>query len=148
MSLGDLSRMPDVWSPLWLSHVNAQADAVAHRNRNNRMMVGYYSDNELGWAAARGQPEHWPPAACLGDQGTAAPQPASKQLDIGTFQYALSLNASYATYSKAWELAVSKRGSVQAAGEAWGLGEQLTSEHLLGQLTTAKGLALCSDKFA
>jgi hypothetical protein len=46
-------NLPDVFDPAWLSAVDAEANKLCTPRRDSKQVIGYFTDNELGW----GQPD-------------------------------------------------------------------------------------------
>jgi hypothetical protein len=116
-------RLPDVFDPAWPAAAVAHAAAVAAPWAGRRELVGWFTDEALGW----------------GDTNPARP---------GLFQVCLSLEPSLVAHHAAWEFALAANGGTpEALGKRWGLA--LTRREQVRQLTLAEtpvgGAAFADD---
>ena len=96
--LGPGLRLPDVFDPRWPEAAEAHAAAVAAPWAGRRELVGWFTDDALGWGAGP-------------DSGLP-----------GLFQACLALEPSLAAHHAAWEFALaSNGGSVESVARRWGL---------------------------
>ncbi len=90
-------RLPDVFDPRWPDAAEAHAAAVAAPWLGRRELVGWFTDDGLGW-------------------GTADPSRP------GLFQACLSVEPSLAAHHAAWEFALAANGgTLEALSARWGL---------------------------
>lgn len=102
-------RLPDVFDPRWPAAAEAHASAVATPWARRPELVGWFTDDALGW----------------GDVDPARP---------GLFQVCLSLEPAHAAHHAAWEFALAANGgTLEAAGRRWDL--DLAHREHLRQLT-------------
>jgi agarase len=107
--LGPGLRLPDVFDPRWPAAAEAHAAAVVAPWAGRRELVGWFTDDALGWGATEpGRP--------------------------GLFQACLSVEPSLAAHHAAWEFALAANGgSLEALGRRWGL--ELVHRERVRQLT-------------
>lgn len=90
-------RLPDVFDPRWPVAAEAHAMAVAPGWSGRRELVGWFTDDGLGW----------------GDTHPGR---------VGLLQVCLSLEPSFAAHHAAWEFVLAANGgSLEGLGRAWGL---------------------------
>jgi hypothetical protein len=98
-------RVPDVFDPRWPAAAEAHAATVAAPWAGRPELVGWFTDDALGWGPA---------------------DPAQP----GLFQLCLSLEPSHASHHAAWEFALAANGGrIEAAARRWGI-EMAHREHL------------------
>jgi hypothetical protein len=84
------ARLPDVFDPAWAPAADALAAQHCAPRRDERALLGWFTDHELGWA----QPES-------GARPAAAPT---------LLQLCLSLEPGFAAYHAAWEFTLALHG--------------------------------------
>lgn len=105
-------RLPDVFDPRWPERAEAHAAALAAPWAGRPELVGWFSDDALGWGAVN---------------------PSRP----GLFQACLALEPALAAHHAAWEFALATNGgSLEALGRRWGL--ELGHREHLRQLTRAE----------
>ncbi|MEN9842062.1 MAG: hypothetical protein RL376_1862 [Verrucomicrobiota bacterium] len=89
-------RLPDVFDPRWPLAAEAHAAAVAAPWLGRRELVGWFTDDALGWGDSPG--------------------------GISLLQSCLSLEPAYSAHHAAWEFVLAANGGTHdALGRAWGL---------------------------
>ncbi len=89
-------RLPDVFDPRWPDAAEMHAAAVAAPWSGRRELVGWFTDDALGWGGTGGAP--------------------------GLLQLCLSLEPSFAAHHAAWEFVLAAySGSLEALGRCWGV---------------------------
>lgn len=118
---GRALRLPDVFDPRWTVAAEAHAAEVAAPWLGRRELVGWFTDDTLGWGEAPENP-------------------------ITLLQSCLSLEPSFAAHHAAWEFVLAAHeSSPSGVGRRWGL--SLTHREHLRQLTRAER-ALSGPSFA
>ena len=106
-------KLPDVFDPAWERAIDAWAKKLCTPRRDSPYLLGYFTDNELGWA----QPTEEDIAA------QSVPE-AAKNLPPKMFllQQCLTAPGTSGSYKAAWEF-VSKRydNDLPALSKAWGV---------------------------
>jgi agarase len=116
-------RLPDVFDPGWPAAAEAHAAAVAASWAGRRELVGWFTDDALGWGET---------------------EPGR----VGLLQACLSLEPSLAAHHAAWEFVLAANGgSLESLGRAWGV--TLSHREHVRQLTRAEraldGATFASD---
>jgi hypothetical protein len=102
-------HLPDVFAPEWAEAIDAQAKLLCTPLRESRELVGYFTDNELGW----GQPET--------DEIWGAPDAINRRGPT-LLQACLAAPAETAAHAAAWKFVLDRHGNDFAAvAKAWGL---------------------------
>lgn len=104
-------RLPDVFDPGWAGVCEARAEAVTRRWGGRRELVGYFTDEALGWGEARAD-------------------------RAGLLQVCLSLEPSFPAYHAAWEFVLAPHGG-DLAGLARAWGAELPNREVVRQRTLA-----------
>ena len=117
-------RLPDVFDPRWPAAARAHARAVADEWRGRPELVGWFTDDALGW-------------------GDTAPG------RVGLLQTCLALEPSLVAHHAAWEFVLAANGgTLEALGRAWGLA--LTRREHVRQLAREEralgGTAFAADE--
>lgn len=79
--------MEDLWDPAWVDHVHATVDAVTAAHRDDPLLLGYWTDNELHWGP------DWRPAHLFDEYLDRPATSAGKQHLLGW------LEARYPTFA-------------------------------------------------
>ncbi len=96
------ASLPDVFDPRWVEACHRRARECCGRYLTNRRLVGYFTDDDLGWAQPREQTK------------TAGPSKPA------LLQVCLSLEPSFAVYHAAWEFVLAPHGGDLAVlARAW-----------------------------
>jgi hypothetical protein len=117
-------RLPDVFDPAWPKHIDGIAARLCAPRQKSRQLIGYFTDNELGW----GQPQ------------TDAIWGAPEQMNLKgpmLLQVCLTLPPDRAARRAAWEFVLARHGNdLGQVGQAWGVALRDRAE--LTRLTDAK----------
>ena len=106
-------RLPDVFDPDWPARAATRAAEVCGPAASNRELVGWVTDDALGWGS-----------------------PASANRP-GLLQTCLSLEPAFATYHAAWEFALASHGGkLDALSRAWGV--SVPNKETVRELTRAE----------
>lgn len=105
---GNTRPMPDIFDPAWIQAVNNKARTLCATKRNSKDLVGYFTDNEIGFG-----------------------QPADFGLDLGfvnagRFGYSLlrsflGLEEGVAARERAWSFIRERHENLAALSKAWGV---------------------------
>lgn len=116
------ARLPDVFDPDWSRMAALHAIEVCAPLARERQLIGWITDDDLGWAQS-------PPAT----EDSGSPPTL--------LQICLSLEPGFAAYHAAWEFVLALHGGKLAAvGRAWGL--PLANREVVRELTRVeRGLA-------
>jgi hypothetical protein len=146
--------LPDVFDPQWATNLDARCAPICALSRSNKMMIGYFLDNERNFRETRGHGTRFVakhPTYVVGGvreeaKIVVAAEPAADEEALGLLQYCLSFgDRRPPVYRKAWEFALARHGGDRAAvGKAWGVA--LESDKAVQELT-ARGERLISDAY-
>jgi len=121
---GPGARVPDVFAPRWIEACDRAAAERCGARALSRDLIGYCTDDELGWA----QPSHEGDADGIGAIRAGWPT---------LLQICLSLEPSFPAYHAAWEFTLAAHGGELAnLARAWGA--DLPNKQTLRQLTMAE----------
>ena len=129
--------MPDVFDPLWLAYVDSRVENVTSVTSTAPYnLVGYFTDNELGW------PHFCDAFKCLPPSST--PLPIAQQ-GLGLLQQCLSLTPDRPAYTASWNFVLARHGgSLAALSLAWELPTPVTTQAEVLTLYTQQNLTLAS----
>lgn len=116
-------RLPDVFDPKWHAAIDAQAKRLCEPLRDSRDLIGYFTDNEMGW----GQPkaEHIWGASDEVNAGQGAPS---------LLQFCMTLPEDRPACQRAWQFALERHGNdVMQLSRDWGVA--FSSKQELDDLT-------------
>lgn len=104
---GDARAMPDIFDPAWLQAVNSKARTLCATKRNSKDLVGYFTDNEIGF----GRPDDF--GLDLGF------------VNAGRFGYSLlrsflGLEEGIPARERAWSFIRERYANLDALSQAWG----------------------------
>jgi hypothetical protein len=104
-------NLPDVFDPAWERAADEKARLLCTPRRASRDLVGYFTDNELGWAQPEGDSKDDNPAA-----------PSAQKAGLTLLQQCLCLPSDQGAYKAAWAFALARhRGDSVAVARAWGV---------------------------
>jgi hypothetical protein len=104
----DEDGLPDVFDPAWQHHIDDIAKKLVEPERNSKALVGYFTDNELGWDGA-------PPGGL--NLATDALDPNHSPTLL---QLSLSQAPGRPVYQEAWRFVLARHGgSLQKVAAAW-----------------------------
>ena len=127
------TKVPDVYSDRWAKIIDAKARQICASRRDSRMLVGYFTSNEIGFGELMDY-----------DKQPIPSDTPVKSKEIGLLQRCLGGDADAAATREAWAFVTRRHGSTAAAARAWKL-PQLTPQ-ALAKLTEA-GQAVFSAGF-
>jgi len=136
--------LPDVFDPEWAKNLDARCRTICPISRTNRMMIGYFVDNERGFKESRryntrfiaNSPTYVLDGVKAAQAGmVVAAEPKDDAKALGLLQYCLSFSdRKPPAYKKAREFILDRHGGTLAkVGEAWGV--TLDSEDAIKELT-------------
>jgi hypothetical protein len=100
--------LPDVFDPAWEKGIDARARKVAAPQRTSKQLIGYFTDNELGW-------EQMPQGGLQLASDALDPKHSPTLL-----QLCLSQQPGKAAYEAAWSFVLARHGnSLQKLAAAW-----------------------------
>jgi len=124
--------IPDVFDPLWQQAADRKAELLCRPRKDSKLLVGYFTDNEIGFAEPRRSGRQADPAAA-----TSPGRP-------GLLQICLSADEKRSAHQVAWDMVLKKHGTTQKAAAAWGIKD--ASLEALRRMR-ADGTAIVSDGF-
>jgi hypothetical protein len=100
-------KLPDVFDPAWVAAIDEVARALCPPRRDSRWLVGYFTDNELGW----GQPDT--------DEIWGAPDAVNRKGPT-LLQACLSLPPERAAHRAAWQFVLARHDNdLKKLARAW-----------------------------
>ncbi len=105
------AHLPDVFDPKWAAAIDAKAKEICTPRRDSKMLVGYFTDNEMGWGQAGGEAI---------EAQTRAVNPSPRTVTL--LQALITLAESFAGGEAAWTMALSRHdNSIAKLSTAWEL---------------------------
>lgn len=138
--LAPLSGMPDPFSPEWEVYADARARNVCTPLADMTSLVGYYTDNELGFVSID-DPEGPTPVS-------ESPLPESKYAHRTILQTCLSLGTNSSAFNVSWGFVLGRHGGTLAQlSSDWAISPPLQSPTDVNTRLTAQGLVLANQQF-
>jgi hypothetical protein len=104
--------LPDIYDPQWLAAVDAKCRELCTPRRASKPLVGYFTDNELGWGQTH---EELP-------DGAPPPDPKTGRPRMTLLQVLLSLTPPRPAREAAWEFVLQRHNQDLAeVARAWAL---------------------------
>ncbi|MCC5829341.1 MAG: hypothetical protein JJU36_07820 [Phycisphaeraceae bacterium] len=105
-------RVPDVYDPRWREAIDIQAGKLCTPLRKSRELIGYFTDNELGW----GQPatdEMWGASDMVNRKGPTLLQailgmPEDAPAKREAWAFVMGRHADLAALGRAWEIEIKR----------------------------------------
>jgi len=98
--------VPDIFSEEWKAAIDKKARALCSPKRNSKVMVGYFTDNEIGFGRA-------------GDFGLDPGFKNAGRFGFSLLRETLGLDSSKAAYKKAWEFIFNRYSNLNELAFAW-----------------------------
>ncbi len=118
--------VPDVFDPKWLEEIDAKAKDVVAPRLNSKLLVGYFTDNELDWASGKTPDQPINPEWLL-----------TSEVKPSLLQFSLSLEEGRPAYAAAWDFVLKRHGnSLQQLAKDWQVA--IDSKDTVKQWTKAK----------
>lgn len=130
----DYIYLPDVFDPEWLKQIDAKAKNVAAPIAKSKQLVGYFTDNELGWAQAQTPDRKVDPSLLL-----------TSEARLSLLQIFLSLEEKQPGYKAAWDFVLKRHSnSLEQLAKDWQV--EITSQETIKQWTNEKK-AIVSESY-
>ena len=98
--------VPDIFSEEWKAAIDKKARALCSPKRNSKVLVGYFTDNEIGFGRA-------------GDFGLDPGFKNAGRFGFSLLRETLGLDSSKAAYKKAWEFIFNRYSNLNELAFAW-----------------------------
>ncbi len=105
---GDARPLPDIFDPAWLQAVNSKARTLCASRRYSRDLVGYFTDNEIGFGRSD-------------DTGLDLGFGNSDRFGYSLLRSFLGLEAGVPARERAWAFVWERYDSFDALSRAWGI---------------------------
>ena len=136
-----LEKFPDVWNPQWSENVDKKCQKLCTPLKDNKMLLGYFLDNERGFMQVLGNHQiiiaNAPTYRHSGPIKTAQLELESeaklKPKGIGLLQFCLSQDRDTPAAKKAWEFVLNRHAFLESLGKAWQI--NITSKETIRDLT-------------
>ena len=105
--------LPDVFDPTWEAAIDGRAKERCAPYRNSRLMVGYFTDNEMGWSQLRQGPTPLvfdPSQQVLREKGNPS-----------LLQLCLALPPDRAAHKASWRWLLTRYDSLDKIAASWGV---------------------------
>ncbi len=103
---GSGKSIPDIFSDDWKVAIDKKARALCSPKRNSKDLVGYFTDNEIGFGRA-------------GDFGLDPGFKNAGRFGFSLLRETLGLDSSKAAYKKAWGFVFDRYSNLNALADAW-----------------------------
>ncbi len=147
------TKFPDVWDSQWIENIDAKCKKLCEPLKNNKMLLGYFLDNERGFMQVLKHNEK-----IISHAPTYQSKPIDREQDLsqlsdpsivnlkgmGLLQFSLSLSEEVPAAQKAWDFVLKRHQSLENLGKAWQI--EVNSKDDFKNLTT-KGEVLISPTY-
>lgn len=122
-----IEKFPDVWDSQWAENVDQKCQKLCTPLKENKMLLGYFLDNERGFMEMLGNhqsivanaPTYRHSGLIKPEQLDLAAEPKLNPKGIGLLQFCLSQNNDIPAAKKAWAFVLNRHGSLESLGKAW-----------------------------
>ncbi|WP_222427145.1 hypothetical protein [Hyella patelloides] len=142
------NKFPDVWDSRWSDHVDAKCKKLCQPLKNNKMLLGYFLDNERGFMEVLKHNERiianapiYQAEKTTEKQNSELPEePILNAEGIGLLQFSLSQPDDVPASLKAWEFVLQRHKSLEGLSKAWQI--NINSQDSLKNLTAERKLLI------
>ncbi len=103
---GNSKKIPDIFSQEWKIAIDRKARALCAPKRNSKDLVGYFTDNEIGFGK-------------VDDFGMDPGFVNAGRFGFSLLRETLALDSGQAAYTKAWEFLMGRYSSMEMLSDAW-----------------------------
>ena len=136
-----INKFPDVWNPEWSKNVDQKCQKLCTPLKDNKMLLGYFLDNERGFMDVLGQGESIIANAPIyrhkgfqnNNQLELPAEPKLNPKGIGLLQFCLSQGQEIPAFQKAWEFILNRYDTLENLSQAWQI--EIASENTIRLLT-------------
>ncbi|MEA5535406.1 hypothetical protein [Crocosphaera sp. XPORK-15E] len=143
-----MEKFPDVWHPEWAENIDEKCKNLCTPLKNNKMLLGYFLDNERGFMEVLGHNEsiisYSPTYRYNGpikpDQLELPAEPKLNPKGIGLLQFCLSQKQEIPAAQKAWEFVLTRHTSLKNLGKVWQI--EIVSKENIRNLTAREEILI------
>ncbi|MDJ0729568.1 MAG: hypothetical protein QNJ33_06195 [Crocosphaera sp.] len=147
-----VTKFPDVWNPQWAENVDKKCQKLCSPLKNNRMLLGYFLDNERGFmkmiktneTIIANAPTYLRRGSKQSDELELPAEPKLNPKGIGLLQFCLSQKQDVPAAKKAWQFVLSRYISLEKLGQAWQI--NIPSKETIRELSLREEI-LISDNY-
>ena len=142
------TKFPDVWDARWSDNIDAKCKQLCQPLKNNKMLLGYFLDNERGFMEILKHNQKIISNAAIyqsqkitNKKKSALPEePILNTEGIGLLQFALSQPNNLPAAQKAWDFVLQRHKSLEDLSKAWQI--KIDSPDTIKQLTEQRKLLI------
>lgn len=143
-----IEKFPDVWNPEWIKNVDQKCQKLCTPLKNNKMLLGYFLDNERGFMDLLGQgekiisnaPTYRHNGLIKTHQLELPAEPKLNPKGIGLLQFCLSQDCALPASQKAWQFVLTRYGSLENLSQAWQI--EIASKDTIRELTVREEILI------
>ncbi|EAZ91494.1 hypothetical protein [Crocosphaera chwakensis] len=147
-----VTKFPDVWDSQWIENVDKKCQKLCTPLKNNKMLLGYFLDNERGFmeminsneTIIANAPTYRYDGPIQSDDFELPAEPKLNAKGIGLLQFCLSQKQDIPAAQKAWEFVLNRYSSLEKLGQAWQI--NITAKESIRDLTLREEI-LISDNY-
>ncbi|MDJ0598949.1 MAG: beta-galactosidase [Crocosphaera sp.] len=147
-----VNKFPDVWNPQWAENVDKKCQKLCTPLKNNKMLLGYFLDNERGFMEMTksneriiaNAPTYRYDGPIKSDEIELPSEPKLNPKGIGLLQFCLSQKQDIPAAQKAWEFVLTRYSSLENLGKAWQI--NIKSKESIKELTLKEEIII-SDNY-
>ncbi len=142
------TKFPDVWDSQWSENIDTKCKQLCQPLRNNKMLLGYFLDNERGFMEVLGHNETIIANAPIYQskqvnhkkKSELPEEPILNTEGMGLLQFSLSQPEDVPAAKKAWEFVMQRYESLEGLSKAWQI--EINSPDSLKNLTEQRKLLI------
>ncbi len=147
-----VTKFPDVWDSKWIENVDKKCQKLCTPLKNNKMLLGYFLDNERGFmeminsneTIMANAPTYRYDGPIKSDEFELPAEPKLNPKGIGLLQFCLSQKQEVPAAQKAWKFVLDRYSSLEKLGQAWQI--NITSKESIKELSIREEI-LISDNY-
>ncbi|MDJ0686944.1 MAG: hypothetical protein QNJ41_00385 [Xenococcaceae cyanobacterium MO_188.B32] len=142
------TKFPDVWDSQWSDNIDAKCKQLCQPLRNNKMLLGYFLDNERGFIEVlkhnekiiANAPIYQSKKVTNKKKSELPEEPILNTEGIGLLQFSLSQPEDVPATKKAWEFVLQRHKSLEGLSKAWQI--EIKSPDYFKNLTAQRKLLI------
>lgn len=146
-----VTKFPDVWDSKWIDNVDKKCQKLCTPLKDNKMLLGYFLDNERGFMEMTNSnetiianaPTYRYDGLIESDEFELPAEPKLNPKGIGLLQFCLSQSQNIPAAKKAWGFVLERYLSLEKLGQAWQI--DISSKDTIKELTLREEILISEN---